>query len=143
MTLTDPIFELLAYEVALIFAIIAGLLLFKSVKASRKLNTDTAKAVKQIKQNRSQREQAIRSVLAEKYGLDGEALNTETHNFIERETAIYKSLLNLFAEQDGKALVSIPQQLEKAIDAGLTIVPQLDQITALRATISSAARPRH
>ncbi|MEC9315006.1 MAG: hypothetical protein VYB22_08975, partial [Pseudomonadota bacterium] len=124
MSLTDPILELLAYEVAFIFAVIAGLLIVKNLKRHRRVNSQTGKTVKQIKKNQEQRALHIKSLLSEQYGLEGEALDNRATEFLDREKLIYKNLLKSFVEQDGKAFSNLPEQVEQAIDSALNIVPK-------------------
>ena len=128
MNLTDPILELLAYEVAVIFAVIAGVLLFKNLKKKRRVDADTAKTVKHIKNNRENREAELQTLLAEHYQLSGDELEQEVKAFAEREREIYKSLVKTFIEQDGKAFTALPAQLEQAVNSALAKMPPQTEV---------------
>ena len=123
MNFADPVLELLAYELALIFAVIAGSLVFKRLKQQRRINQQTAQTVKKIKQKQAERLNHLKTLLAEQYGMDGEALEQQATEFADKERQIYKSLLKVFVEQDSKAFASFPEQLEQAMDSALKLMP--------------------
>ncbi|WP_286723315.1 hypothetical protein, partial [Methylophaga sp. UBA2012] len=123
INLTDPMLEFLAYELALVFAIIAGILLVSNRRKQRKVHNASSNAVKKIKRNREVREQNLSQVLQEKYGLSDEALKVEVNDFLERERRIQKSLVKTYIEQDSNAFLNIPDLIEQAVDAALNIEP--------------------
>ncbi|KKN50363.1 hypothetical protein LCGC14_0633490 [marine sediment metagenome] len=123
INLSDPILELIAYELAAIFGIIALVLIVNQRKKFKRAETATAKAVKKIKRDREQREQALTDILKDKYGLTDDALEVEVNDFIERERRIQKSLVKTFIEQDPNSFTAIPELIEQAVDAALNIEP--------------------
>ncbi|WP_289281695.1 hypothetical protein, partial [Methylophaga sp. UBA5088] len=123
INLTDPMLEFLAYELALIFAVIAGILLISNRKKRRKVHNAGTNAVKKIKRDQISREQNLSQVLHEKYALSDEALKAEVNDFLERERRIQKSLIKTYIEQDDKAFLAIPGLVEQAVDAALNIEP--------------------
>ncbi|MDH5592705.1 MAG: hypothetical protein OEY48_07645, partial [Gammaproteobacteria bacterium] len=123
MDMTDPILQMLAYELAAIFAAFSIWLTIRSRKKNKQIQLDATKIVKRLKLGKDQRIDTLSSILAEKYGLNDDALTQEVNEFQEREQQIYKTLLTIFVEQDGKALTRFPEQLEKAIDASLDMLP--------------------
>ncbi|NQY27670.1 MAG: hypothetical protein HRT92_10925, partial [Piscirickettsiaceae bacterium] len=121
--MTDPILQMLAYELAGIFAALSLWLILRASKKQNQVQADAAKAVKKLKRLKDQRLDSLNTLLAEKYGLVGEALSQTTLALQEHEQQIYKSLLTLFVEQNGKALSNLPSQVEKALNAGLDLLP--------------------
>jgi len=102
--MTDPTFQMLAYELALIFGLLSSWLLFKAHKKNKKLQADAAAAVKKIKRLKDRRIEQLTTILSEKYGLTGQALEQAAEEFQNREQKIYKAQLALFVEQDTKTL---------------------------------------
>ena len=123
MTMTDPILQMLAYELAGIFAALSIWLILRANKKHKQLQTDAAKAVKKLKRLKDQRVESLTSLLADKYGLTGDALAQTANELQDHEQQIYKELLNIFVDQNVKALNAIPNQLEQALNAGLNLLP--------------------
>ena len=123
MDMTDPTFQMLAYELALIFGLLSAWLLFRAHKKNKQAQADAATAVKKIKRLKDRRIEQLTTILSEKYGLTGQALEQAAQEFQSREQKIYKAQLALFVEQDTKALKAAPTQLENAIDACLSLLP--------------------
>ncbi|MBE9532683.1 MAG: hypothetical protein IMF04_01050, partial [Proteobacteria bacterium] len=123
MTMTDPILQMLAYELAGIFAALSIWLILRASKKDKQVQEDAAKAVKKLKRLKDQRLESLTALLAEKYGLVGDALSQTAAELQEHEQQVYRSLLNIFVEQDGKALTTIPSQVEQALNAGLDLLP--------------------
>ena len=113
----DIVLEMLAYELAIVFAILSIWLIFRNNKKGKTTHELASQSVKKLKRAKELRIESLSKVLAEKYVLNGEDLSSTAIVFQDREQQIYKALLTVFVEQDGKALQSIPEQLEKAIAA--------------------------
>ena len=108
MSLTDPVFHWLAYELAAIFALLCIWLLIRLASKNKQLRLNSAKAVKLIKQKREGRRQQLSVILQTQYGLNGESLESEVNALQQRERDLHKNLLNLFVTQDGKTLNAMP-----------------------------------
>ena len=76
MSLTDPVFHWLAYELAAIFAILFLWVLLRARRKQKRSTAAAARTVKLLKNNYSQRSDALSKQLEARYGLTGEALDT-------------------------------------------------------------------
>ena len=121
--MTDPTLQMLAYELAAIFAVLCVWLILRANKKKKQANEAASKAVKRLKRAKDRRVNALSETLTEKYGLSAEALNQTVTEIQDREQQIYKVLLTLFVDQDNKSLTVFPEQLEQAIDACLNLLP--------------------
>ena len=153
MNMTDPTFQLLAYELALVFGIFSLWLTLHLYKKNKKIQADAVTAVKKIKRLKDRRLKTLTEILSKKYGLAGQALEQTAQEFQQHEQNVYKAQLALFIEQDSKILKDAPNQLEAAIDACLNLLPvgshavvrvgqtdeELDDKVALTATIAATA----
>ncbi len=119
----DSVLEMLAYELAAVFAVLSLWLILRNIKKDKTTHEMASQTVKKLKRAKELRVEKLSAILAEKYALSGDALSREAIAFQDREQQIYKSLLTVFVEQDDEALLSIPDQLEKAIDASLNLLP--------------------
>lgn len=151
--MTDPTFQLLAYELALVFGIFSLWLTLHLYKKNKKIQADAVTAVKKIKRLKDRRLKTLTEILSKKYGLAGQALEQTAQEFQQHEQNVYKAQLALFIEQDSKILKDAPNQLEAAIDACLNLLPvgshavvrvgqtdeELDDKVALTATIAATA----
>ena len=125
----DIVLDMLAYELAAIFAVLSIWLILRNNKKGKATYEMASQTVKKLKQAKDLRIESLSKVLAEKYGLGGQPLSQAAIDFQDREQQIYKALLNVFVEQDGYALLNIPKQLEKAIDASLDLLPLAEKPT--------------
>lgn len=123
MDITNPIFHVLAYELAIIFAVLSIWLVLKIRKRNKKANEAASKAVKRLKRTRESRIELLSKIMAERYGLESEALSQTATEIQEREQQLYKLLFKVFVEQDSKSLVAFPTALEKTINECLTFTP--------------------
>ena len=121
--MTDPILQMLAYELAAIFAVISIWLIVRELKKRKKIHTDADKAVKKLTKAKDSRIKALTTLLSEKYGLVDDALEQTATNLQAQEQQIYKVLLTNFVDQDAKALTEFPVKLEQAIDECLNLLP--------------------
>ncbi len=121
--MTDPALQMLAYELAIIFGILALYLGYKQYKKSKAVNAQASASVKKIKQLKKRRLDDLTSVLSEKYGLADEALTQTAEAIQKHEQLIYKSQVALFVEQEDKTLKAAPQQIEKLVDKCLALFP--------------------
>jgi hypothetical protein len=106
MDMTNPTFQLLAYELATIFAVLAFWLLVKAYKNSKRLRSEAEVAVKNIKRNKNRRLDDITELLSVKYHLQGPALSQIASEIQKLEQQVYKSQLPLYVDQDNKVLKS-------------------------------------
>ncbi|HET8808333.1 MAG TPA: hypothetical protein VFM76_08140, partial [Methylophaga sp.] len=139
MSLTDPVFHWLAYELAAIFALLCVWLLVRLMRKNKKLRLDSGKAVKLIKQKREGRRQQLAVILQSQYGLNGESLESEVDALQQRERDLHKNLLNLFVNQDGKTLSAMPDQMESLLNAGLALTPPVLENDSQRQQIQQLA----
>ncbi len=123
MSLSDPIIQLLAYELAVIFFVLSLWLIFRRNKTNKRVHNDATKIVKQLSKEKSGRIEALTQKLTDKYGLTGEALTQAVSDFQGQEQQINKTVVSLFVEQDGNLLLSAPEQLSNVIDACLDLLP--------------------
>ena len=122
MSMTDPVFQWLAYELAFIFAILFVWVLLRARRKHKRAQAAAAKTAKLIKNNHEQRFAALSSQLSERYGLSGAALDTMVEELMSREKEIFKSIVNLYSEQDEKSLGKLPEQITSLTDATLSIM---------------------
>ena len=123
MDMTDPILQLLAYELAGIFAVISIWLIVRELKKRKKIHADADKAVKRLTKAKDSRIKALTALLSEKYGLIDDELEQTATNIQGQEQQIYKVLLTNFVYQDAKALTEFPGKLEHAINECLNLLP--------------------
>jgi len=123
MSMTDPALQMLAYELAAIFGVLAIYLGYKQYKKSKAVNAQANTSVKKIKQTKNRRLENLISVLSQKYGLVDEALTQKAEAIQKQEQLIHKSQITLFVEQENKTLKVAPQQIEKLVDMCLELLP--------------------
>jgi len=123
MSRTDPALQMLAYELAAIFGVLAIYLGYKQYKKSKAVNAQANTSVKKIKQTKNRRLENLISVLSQKYGLVDEALTQKAEAIQKQEQLIHKSQITLFVEQENKTLKVAPQQIEKLVDMCLELLP--------------------
>ena len=121
--MTDPALQMLAYELAAIFGVLAIYLGYKQYKKSKAVNAQANTSVKKIKQTKNRRLENLISVLSQKYGLVDEALTQKAEAIQKQEQLIHKSQITLFVEQENKTLKVAPQQIEKLVDMCLELLP--------------------
>jgi len=121
--MTDPALQMLAYELAAIFGVLAIYLGYKQYKKSKAVNAQANTSVKKIKQTKNRRLENLISVLSQKYGLVDEALTQKAESIQKQEQLIHKSQITLFVEQENKTLKVAPQQIEKLVDMCLELLP--------------------
>lgn len=121
--MTDPALQMLAYELAAIFGVLAIYLGYKQYKKSKAVNVQANTSVKKIKQTKNRRLENLISVLSQKYGLVDEALTQKAESIQKQEQLIHKSQITLFVEQENKTLKVAPQQIEKLVDMCLELLP--------------------
>lgn len=121
--MTDPALQMLAYELAAIFGVLAIYLGYKQYKKSKAVNVQANTSVKKIKQTKNRRLENLISVLSQKYGLVDEALTQKAEAIQKQEQLIHKSQITLFVEQENKTLKVAPQQIEKLVDMCLELLP--------------------
>ena len=122
MSMTDPVFQWLAYELAAIFAVLCIWMLIRAHRKNKRTKAAAARTAKLIKNNYEQRAAALGSQLSERYGLSGEALDSMVEELVLREKEIFKSIVNLYSEQDEKTLHNFPDQITSLTDATLSIM---------------------
>ena len=96
MSMTDPALQMLAYELAAIFGVLAIYLGYKQYKKSKAVNVQANTSVKKIKQTKNRRLENLISVLSQKYGLVDEALTQKAESIQKQEQLIHKSQITLF-----------------------------------------------
>ena len=121
--MTDPALQMLAYELAAIFGVLAIYLGYKQYKKSKAVNAQANTSVNKIKQTKNRRLENLISVLSQKYGLVDEALTQKAEAIQKQEQLIHKSQITLFVEQENKTLKVAPQQIEKLVDMCLELLP--------------------
>lgn len=121
--MTDPALQILAYELAAIFGVLAIYLGYKQYKKSKAVIAQANTSVKKIKQTKNRRLENLTSVLSQKYGLVDEALTQKAEAIQKQEQLIHKSQITLFVEQENKSLKAAPQQIEKLVDMCLELLP--------------------
>ena len=122
MSMTDPVFQWLAYELAFIFAILFVWGLLRARRKHKRAQAAAAKTAKLIKNSHEQRFAALSSQLSERYGLSGAALDSMVEELMLREKEIFKSIVNLYSQQDEKTLNNFPEQITSLTDATLSIM---------------------
>ncbi|WP_292357602.1 hypothetical protein [Methylophaga sp. UBA1490] len=122
MSMTDPVFQWLAYELAAIFAVLFIWMFIRAHRKHKRTKAAAARTAKLIKNNYEQRVTALGSQLSERYGLSGEALDSMVEELVLREKEIFKSIVNLYSEQDEKTLHNFPDQITSLTDATLSIM---------------------
>ncbi len=123
MEIIDSVFELLAYELAAIFAVLSIGLFLRHHKKIKRVNTTAEKLVKKLKRNQEKRRGEISKVLEERFGLQEDALEQLAREMQEQEQQIYKQILKIYIDQDDKTVLNFPQQLEAFTDAHLALQP--------------------
>ncbi|HAD30426.1 MAG TPA: hypothetical protein DCE77_02500, partial [Methylophaga sp.] len=122
MSMTDPVFQWLAYELAAIYAVLFIWMFIRAHRKHKRTKAAAARTAKLIKNNYEQRVTALGSQLSERYGLSGEALDSMVEELVLREKEIFKSIVNLYSEQDEKTLHNFPDQITSLTDATLSIM---------------------
>ncbi len=123
MEIIDSVFELLAYELAAIFAVLSVGLFLRHHKKIKRVNTTAEKLVKKLKRNQEKRRGEISQKLEERFGLQEEALEQVAQEIQEQEQQIYKQILKIYIDQDDKTVLNFPQQLEAFTDTHLALQP--------------------
>ena len=139
MSITDPVFDWLAFELAAIFALISIILLVRQFRKNKQLQQNSAQTVKLIKQKREGRRQQLADILQNQYGLVGQSLESEIDVLQQRERELHKNLITLFVTQNGKTLNALPDQLESLLNAGLAIKPAAQENPEQRQQIQQLA----
>lgn len=122
MSMTDPVFQWLAYELAAIFAILFIWVLLRARRKQKRTQTAAAKTARLLKNSYEQRVVALSSQLSSRYGLSGAALDSMVEELMLREKEIYKSIVNLYTQQDEKTLKNLPEQITALTDATISIM---------------------
>jgi len=120
--MTDPVFQWLAYELAAIFAILFIWVLLRARRKQKRTQTAAAKTARLLKNSYEQRVVALSSQLSSRYGLSGAALDSMVEELMLREKEIYKSIVNLYTQQDEKTLKNLPEQITALTDATISIM---------------------
>lgn len=123
MDMTDPAFQMIAYELAGIFAVLVAWPMFKAYKKSKRIQSEAKASVKEIKRLRDRGLDNIKEVLTEKYGLEGDALQQASNEIKKLEQQIYKSQVAMYVEQDNKKLRANTSELQKLVDTCLDFLP--------------------
>lgn len=121
--MTDPIIQLLGYELAGIFAILSLWLIIRASKKHKQTQASATAIVGKLKREKDKRIEHFTSILAEKYALADDALMQTTKDLQEQEQQLYKALLNVFVEQDNTTLRAFPEQLEQLTNSCLELLP--------------------
>ncbi|WP_141696779.1 hypothetical protein, partial [Methylophaga muralis] len=122
MSLTDPVFQWLAYELAAIFAVLFIWVLIRARRKHKRTQAAAAKTAKFIKNSYEQRVASLSEQLSSRYGLSGAALDSMVEELMLREKEIFKSIVNLYSAQDEKTLNNFPEQITSLTDATLSIM---------------------
>ncbi|MBE0439443.1 MAG: hypothetical protein IBX57_06755, partial [Gammaproteobacteria bacterium] len=123
MDMTDPILQMLAYELAALFALLSLWMIWRASKTNKRLRLDADKAVKKLKRRKELRLDSLSTLLADKYGLADAALTQSAQTLQEHEQQLYKTVLSLYVQQDSAKLTAFPDQLEQAVNAALELLP--------------------
>ncbi|MDB2705804.1 hypothetical protein N9Y67_04705, partial [Pseudomonadota bacterium] len=75
MDMTDPILQMLAYELAAVLAVICIWLIMRANKKAKAVNISVTKAVKKFKRIKDARITTISGLLSGKYDLSDDAVN--------------------------------------------------------------------
>ncbi len=122
MSMTDPVFQWLAYELAAIFAILFIWVLLRARRKQKRTQAAAASKAKLLKNSYEQRVAALSSQLSTRYGLSGAALDSMVDELMLREKEIFKSIVNLYTQQDEKTLNNLPEQITALTDATISIM---------------------
>ncbi|MDQ7072619.1 MAG: hypothetical protein Q9N32_02455 [Gammaproteobacteria bacterium] len=94
--MNDPIMQMLAYELAVIFLLLSIWLIFRAYKKNKQVQSDAIKLAKKVSKDKDKRSEQLTEKLASKYGLTGEALSQAVADFQEKEQQLNKTVINLF-----------------------------------------------
>ncbi len=109
------------------FALVAwGILFFMMRRKHQQSHADHAHVgavMENLETTEVSRRDALATMFASTYRLEGEALEAKVNEYVAREKAFYNAMLSLYLERDGARLKDMPAELTKVLTPWATLTP--------------------
>ena len=119
--------ELAALLLAVEFALLAWLGPILILRRSRQVavseETQASALLDDVVQKEPSRRDALATIFASTYQLEGDELDGKINEFVEREQAFYEVMTSVYLDRDGQRLHEIPDELTKLISPWVRMTP--------------------
>lgn len=109
------------------FALVSWVILFVMLRRQRQTTQadhEHAGAIREeLASNEVTRRDALETLFASTYNLEGDELTAKVEEYVEREKAFYNAMLSLYLERDGSKLKQIPSELAKVLAPWAQLTP--------------------
>ena len=119
--------ELAALLLAVEFALLAWLgpilMLRRSRQEAASEETQASALLDDVVNKEPSRRDALATIFASTYQLEGDELDGKINEFVEREQAFYEVMTSVYLDRDGQRLHEIPDELTKLISPWIRMTP--------------------
>lgn len=109
------------------FALVSWVILFVMLRRRRQnqqIEHEHAGAMREeLASGELSRRDALETLFASTYNLEGDELAAKVEEYVEREKAFYNAMLSLYLERDGSKLKDIPSELAKVLAPWAQLTP--------------------
>ncbi len=120
--------EIAALIVALEFAVLAWagpvLLLRRRTRSASAEAEGAATLLAEVENKMPSRREALTTIFASTYQLEGDELEAKIEEFVEREQAFYQVMTSVYLDRDPERLKEIPEELTKVISPWIRMTPK-------------------
>lgn len=115
---------LLAVEFALLAWIGPVLVLRSRRQADTEDDAGAAQLLDEVEQKEPSRRDALTTIFAETYQLEGDELDNTVNEFVAREQSFYQVMTSVYLEREPARLQEIPEELTKVISPWIRMTPK-------------------
>lgn len=134
----------LAVEFGLVACAVLFWMLHRSHETLKQEHAEAGAVLDQVATSEDSRREALSSIFASTYNLEGEELESTVNEYLEREKAFYIAMLNIYLERKGDKLRDMPKELTKVLAPLVHLTPQnmisadqLDSLESEKAELSA------